>query len=218
MLSMGIPFFEYWVWLLVPALIVYHWQNSKAGLKGWSIMGTLCMAGIALVLSAIMLAGVILPLLWLTTLLVFTRRLFHSDKLVRTSSRWVLLAFFFSAVFGWSRMKLQGEDFMLGRFIAGGPGQSYFSQMAKREPFPADHLASLYGTGSQKQANNVLRIFEARLGNLSDPDTVQRELRLLGQMKGQRNTEAVSKVIAQYQQVLQKLNPAPVSAPTPTSR
>lgn len=201
MMSAGIPFFEPWVALLLVGGVVYGWQNRREGFSGASLIEVFVVGAAALILSTMMFAALVIPGLWLWMFYRFARRMNVADPLVRKSSRLVLLAFVLTAGVGLARMKLQGEDYLLTRFHAGGPGQAFFSQAAKQQPFPADHLIAIYRLGNGRAAHNVLEVFDRRSNLAERPEEVLREIALLQSVETlyADKQQTCARIIGQYQ-------------------
>lgn len=162
-LSVQFPWLGEWLILSVLTAVQYNWANHRLQREGRSLLEQFILIAIAVVLSAIMLAGLILPFWFLVSVLVLLRNLLPSDLAVRGSAATLLLLFLASAALRYNQMMAMDQrEYLVGRFLAGSPGYHHYNQLASQEPFDGLYYANFVAKGTLRQSTNASHVLERR--------------------------------------------------------
>jgi hypothetical protein len=175
MLSSALPPFGFWCAFLPIAFVLYHRVLDEEGTYSSGLLvRNMTYAIVGILASAIMLAGLVIPMMFLTVFLAFVPRLWSPNKVVKKIAFLVVGAYLVSGVITMVQAKSQGDVWQLSRIKAGGPGQSYINDAAKKRLFTDDQLLELMQSKDQTVALNACRIATRRIEIEKDPETATR--------------------------------------------
>ena len=170
-LSSSFPPFHDWTYLLMAAFVLYNViLIREGGSEVATPFKTICIALVLFVLSAVMFAGIIWPVVVLYALIFFLSRVRAKDKVTRYLSIGLMALFAVSGVWRFSQAKSQGKYWKLSRMQAGGPGQSYFAKAAKERTFTDEELAGFLSSENTNEARNAEKILERRVREIDSPE------------------------------------------------
>lgn len=163
-LSVALPFFDEWLWLSLAAFALWNVADYREGCFWQNLPGQLMKLVIGLVVGISLLAGLLLPI-WLLYCCGWVLGCLISghERWLRAASLVWLGLFLGSAL--WRYHLAQGlsrQDYLLSRFLAGGPGQSYFHELSQQDPFPLEAVVHKILHGSAREAWNASRLLEQR--------------------------------------------------------
>ena len=210
MLSTALPPFTYWVQLLPLAFIAYHYMEWREGeFSLGKLAGRVGLATIAFILSAVMLAGIILPIIFLYILIAFGIKLTSSDKKAKMTAAGVLTLYALTGAVTFYQAKTQGPYWQLTRLQAGGPGQSYFSRTAKEQVFSKEELLGYLQSDNTTVQRNAAQVIEQLARFESDPEEAA---------KFHQSLQSIDPQLAKkYERALDIPSPEPdQSAPSPS--
>jgi hypothetical protein len=177
MLSQMLPCFEHWMWLLIPAFLLYYVQNAVVEVEQIPIVRALCFVAVGFALSAAMLSFIILPLTFAGCILFYGwRALDYQNRFVKVTSLALLACFGLTGIWGYWEKRRLGRDYGLTRLQSGGPGSSFFMKMAAEPDFDAAHYLELLCRGTSREAYNVENILLVRQKHITSKANFLREL------------------------------------------
>lgn len=163
-LSKAFPPFHDWTYLLLAAFVLYNMVLIREGRPAFgTIFGSSISAVILFMLSAVMLAGLVWPVVVLAALLFFLKRVGSEDRTVQRLSLILLALFALTGVGRFAQAKHQGERWQLSRLQAGSPGRGYFTRAATARTFSDSELVEYIKSEDPTVARNAGGILEVRI-------------------------------------------------------
>ena len=162
-LSVALPWLDEWVWLGLAAMLLGSAYDYQEGELRRKLLGQLIGLALGFVLSAMMLAGLIIPIWLIYAFVRVLTCLIRGGKVLRGAALvWLLLCLGSAAWRGYQASRLPRQDYLMTRFLAGGPGQAYLSELAKQQPFPLEETMQKLIQGSPREARNASKLLELR--------------------------------------------------------
>lgn len=163
-LSISLPWLDEWFWLSLVALVLGSWYDYQQGELGRSLLRQLLAIAVGGLAAVALLAGLLLPIWFLYCAFCVILCLARGEgvPLRAAAMSWLVLFVGIALWRGYEAHSIPRRDYLMTRFLAGGPGQAHLSELSKAEPFPMQETVQKMITGSDREAWNASRLLEQR--------------------------------------------------------